>query len=342
MRVLNLLGTLLYHCAFGVARLGSLFYHWALDAIYGAPRVAAPMGSIAQSLRQAPASMPARNVHPADQMTAANSVANSVEATIGKPDTGELQASQEPVGASRLAVSGRVRTAQLCGPRGVIYGVMWLYLYPDLRIARRVLKVMDTHLAKSLKKDRFFFVDVPYEPASGYMVLMDQLHAECKVLLDKRRPEKLAKRLPVARPARMAQPPASAPVRAIEPAPPAVPVARPATVVAPSAPAVAAPVAPAARRRVNGDEYKGVVTVAGRTRRGTGDASYETFCLTINDGAREVPLFGNELERQAADLGVKPGDRIKVIFMGKQPTTIPGSTRPSYKNLYQLTRMEGA
>ena len=48
-----------------------------------------------------------------------------------------------------------------------------------------------------------------------------------------------------------------------------------------------------------------------------------------------------ELERQAADLKIKPGDKIKVIFMGKQQTTVPGSTRPSYKNLYQLTRMEG-
>ena len=56
--------------------------------------------------------------------------------------------------------------------------------------------------------------------------------------------------------------------------------------------------------------------------------------------ARRVALQV-ELERQAADLKIKPGDKIKVIFMGKQQTTVPGSTRPSYKNLYQLTRMEG-
>ncbi len=97
-----------------------------------------------------------------------------------------------------------------------------------------------------------------------------------------------------------------------------------------------------AQRRVRGDEYQGVVTTAGLTlRNGPDGGPYRTYCLTLNDGIREVPLFGMELERQACDQRIRPGDRVRVIYLGREPLQLPGRSRPSYKNLYQLTRMEG-
>ncbi len=341
MRVFNWLGILLYDALFGLVKLGFLLFKKSLDAIYGAPQIARSMPD-APVVKQAVPVFP-RDFQPTVQLAVPIATAQADALPTAAKVTVEPSV-QKAKPLANLAIADRVRTAQLYGPQGVVFGMMWLYLYPDLGIARRVFKVTDRHLIKLLDRDRFYFADVPYDPAMGYKVLLDKLHAECSVLLGKRRTDQREKRQSGVRTPRAAQAPAvvqaSSPVRAVEPIPVPAPTAVPVAAAPPQA-VEATQVAPAARRRVNGDEYKGIVTVAARTRRGSGTDSYETYCLTINDGAREIPLFGNELERQAADLKIKPGDKIKVIFMGKQQTTVPGSTRPSYKNLYQLTRMEG-
>jgi len=347
MRVFNLLGVLLFHSISGVAKLVLLVFNKSLDAIYGKPQIARA-APVAQKVMQSAAMVLPRDFQPTVQIAAAGMPATAVEAQAA-PAAGVEAAAPTSRPRANLATADRVRTAQLCGPHGVVLGMMWLYLYPEQGIARRVFKVTDPQLIRAFGKDRFYFADVPYDPATGSKVLLDKLHTECSVLLGKRRIDDRDKRQSNARAPRAAS--ASAVVAAPAPAlaakpdvravqPPAV-----APAVAPTqapAPAEASSVTPAARRRVSGDVYKGIVTVAGPTRRGTGKDSYETFCLTINDGIREIPLFGTELQRQAADLRIQHGDKVKVVFMGKQQTTVPGSNRPSYKNLYQLTRLEGS
>lgn len=339
-------GAPLFHLLAGAIRLGFMFFNWTLDRVYGAPVVSGPAFTQAPAPRHVAARVvpsSARDFQPTVQVVDVAQPAQAVPAALGPAKPAAAQEARRA-----LPVSDRVRTAQLCGPQGIVFGMMWLYLYPDLKIARRVLKVTDQQLARSLKKDRFFFADVPFEPLIGYKPLMDQLHTDCKALLDQRKPvtrEKkaapYAQQRPSAKAASVRPAPApqkAAPAVVAAPLPSVPPPATPAPVLPSGAPEVVAASTP--RRRVRGDEYRGVVTVAGQTtRNGEGGASYETFCLTINDGNREVPLFGTELERQARDLQIKPGDQVQVIFMGKQPTTVPGQTRPSYKNLYQLTRI---
>ena len=61
---------------------------------------------------------------------------------------------------------------------------MWVYLYDSARVARRVFKVADRDLITILRRDRFFFPDVPFEPAMGSKPIMDGLHKECQRLVD--------------------------------------------------------------------------------------------------------------------------------------------------------------
>ncbi|MDO8279821.1 MAG: hypothetical protein Q7T63_17055 [Burkholderiaceae bacterium] len=345
MRVFNLLGALLFHSIHGVVKLGLFVLNKSLDAVYGKPEIAR-VAPVAYKVKQGTASEPLRDFPPTVQVavTGTGPTADAAKA----PTNSALEPSDvKPRPRAHLATADRVRTAQLCGPHGIVLGMMWLYLYPEQGIARRVFKVTDPQLIRAFNKDRFYFADVPYEPATGSKALLDKLHTECSVLLGRRRIDDREKRQSNARAPRAGSASAvvAAPAPAAKPDVRAVQPAAVAPAVAPTqapAPAEASAVAPAARRRVSGDVYKGIVTVAGPTRRGTGKDSYETFCLTINDGVREIPLFGNELQRQAADLNIQQGEKVKVVFMGKQQTTVPGSNRPSYKNLYQLTRLEGS
>ena len=229
----------------------------------------------------------------------------------------------------------RVDKAELRGPGQILLGYMWVYLYDSARVARRVFKVADRDLITILRRDRFFFPDVPFEPAMGSKPIMDGLHKECQRLVD---PHK--KRLADQRERKKVE---VAPVKA---APKPAPVVVQATIATqPQEAAVAAPrsepsaVVPASARVVKGQVYAGVVTLAGMTKKvGRDGTPYETFCLTIHDGSKEVPLFGNELQRQSTDSRIRPGDRVSVVCMGEEPFLGRGGVL-MHKNLYQLTRL---
>jgi hypothetical protein len=307
--------------------------HLVLDRVYGPPQLAASGGTgfpFARSTRLRSAGRPA-GIAPSPASHGAET-----------PDSGSLPDLPTPA-ANVPSVSERICTARLVGPHGIVFGVMWLYLYPRLGIARRVLKVTDPALARALHRDRFVFNEVAIDGEAGSRGMLDQLHTECLAVLNRRKSRK--REQPPETPRQGAQ------SRAIGHSGPAQHQLAAATQFGASAAMEAAsadlveqvscPRPVAMSRRVRGDQYQGVVTTAGLTVRNDADGSpYRTYCLTVNDGAREVPLFGMELERQACDLRIRPGDRVRVVYMGREPLHLPGQARPSYRNLYQLARME--
>lgn len=240
-------------------------------------------------------------------------------------------------------VSSRVITIKLEADGGLPIGTAWIYLFDHdddgkpINKARRVLKFTNRPLARIIcgpDELRYFFKEVDYFPEKGTREISQQFVAEIKALLDKKqaivRTPKNDK--PKTRP--VAKQNDQVPVK---PAKAPLPVEKPQQVVVPQ---------PAhgpmkqVNRAVNGTTYEGVVVSAGMTQKnGQGNSSYSTFCLTLNDGHKETPLNGTEIQRQVKDLGIAIGDRIKVVSMGRQSVVVPGQEAPGWKNLFQITRL---
>jgi hypothetical protein len=300
--------------ALGASQIGASLVQRALDRFYGPPQLA--------HARAVPRPPKRR----ADERT--------VSASVNPPLPAAVAAEDQPVTVStdqvqKLPVAERVRTAKLVGRHGVTYGFMWLYLYPQQGMARRVLKITDPHLAKALKRKHFHFGEVPFDPVIGSTPLFDALHAECRQLLNGRRicvkevPPEQAE--PKGALSGKVDDSGAAARGERELSPHEAPQERTAATV------------PA----VQGEAYQGVVTSAGRALRTHADgASYNTFCLSLNDGKRDITLFGNELERLSGELRVRPGERVRVVFLGKQLATVPGKSSPVFRNRYQLERVE--
>lgn len=244
-------------------------------------------------------------------------------------------------------VSDRIKTVDLY--QGKLHlGVMWLYLYPHKKIARRVLKVHDSHLARALGRDRYYLQDVPFHDQLALDSIFGEFHKEVSKLLDRRAVQADKKR------SRERQKEASAegtPVVKASVLPVPTQAERKPTVVPPDVPKAVpeqpdttrvepAPAKPDSHRHVKGEAIEGTVTIARFTNKTSSEGgAYKTFCLTIHDGVREIPYFGAELQRHVSDLGIEPGQRIRVVYMGKQKVSQDGE--PSrYKNLYQVTRLD--
>jgi hypothetical protein len=304
--------------AHGVSQMGAGLLQRALNRVYGPPQLAKVWAERRRLIGAGDRHSTPIEPEVQPEVTA-----------VPEPATSTVR----PASASQLplAVAERIRTAKLIGPQNIVYGLMWLYLYPAPGIARRVFKVTDRHLAKALGKQYFNFSDVPFDPVAGCTPLFDDMHAECKRVLNGRGGAVRVKRLSQRR-AESLKPPLN------------VAVCRAAATERPEAPraiTVPAPATVAGVPAVQGEAYQGVVTSVGRTNRtGPDGASYNTFCLTLNDGAREIPLFGTELERLSVEQRVGPGDRVRIVFMGKVLTQVPGKNRPAFRNLYQLARVE--
>ena len=136
MRVFNLLGALLFHSIHGVVKLGLFVLNKSLDAVYGKPEIAR-VAPVAYKVKQGTASEPLRDFPPTVQVavTGTGPTADAAKA----PTNSALEPSDvKPRPRAHLATADRVRTAQLCGPHGIVLGMMWLYLYPEQGIARRV------------------------------------------------------------------------------------------------------------------------------------------------------------------------------------------------------------
>lgn len=256
---------------------------------------------------------------------------------VGRPTKIERLSAPRPV-------ADRVKTVELCAGH-LVLGVMWIYMYPELKIARRVFKVQDRLLANALGWDRWYYTDVPFDGKSGIEDIVKAFHTEVSRQLDQRivQAEKARTKERISQEQKAAQAAAAAPTA------PATEPPKTGKSPAASAPRVEVAqsrsdtgsdsVAAAHKRQVKGDAVVGTVTHAGMTRKPNGDGSwYNTFCLTIHDGVREIPLFGTELARLIADQGIRAGEKINVVFMGKQKMSSEGE-QPRFKNLYQVTRL---
>lgn len=327
---------------------------------YGKPQLPAtvqrPVGYAMPNRQQGPTAVSEPTNSQVSEKGTDASQAN--EAGHPVPDTaqrcGQLDGDADKV----LPVSDRVRTSTVVAS-GMTMGVLWLYLYPTESKARRVFKVLDAGLARALGFSRYYYPDVPYDPVEGTDRIMGDFKKLVACQLDRRpasagvrspkevKPQKVRAEADQGRKVRDALA-ALAPKASLQDdraeQQPASPVrkaqehdARPqSTSFESTVPDV---VAPAHMRKVRGSEQVGVITSSGVTQRPDGrGGSYKTFCLTLHDGSVELPMFGVELERQARDLGLRVGEKVRVVSMGRQ--TVDGEDGSKFrKNLYQVTRV---
>ena len=253
------------------------------------------------------------------------------------PDQGQLEGRCSP------QVSSRVLTIPLEADGGLPIGTAWIYLFERdasgkaLHKARRVLKFNNRALARVIcgpDEMRYFFKDVDYIPENGTREICDAFVGEIRKLLDRKQAFSKAAKMNVA-----AEKP-----KPIEAA--AMPKPDPVVVQAPALSPTSAPVLQKAmepmrpvNRTVKGQVYEGMVVSAGMSTKNGQNGSYSTFCLTLNDGEKEVPLNGTEIHRQVKDMGIQIGERVKVVSMGRSPIDVPGQEKQGWKNLYQITRL---
>lgn len=262
------------------------------------------------------------------------------------PSRGKQQPVGKPTKIERLpapgAVADRVKPVELYAGN-LLLGVMWIYMYPETEKARRVLKIQDRHLAQALGWNRWYYTDVPFNATHGIDDIVKTFHAEVSRQLNKRveqaekarAKERLKQEQKASQVAVKAEASSAAPAPQVVEQQPAKPTAAP----APKAESASNVIAPANKRHVKGETVSGTVTLAGMTKKLKDDgSSYNTFCLTIHDGVREIPLFGTELGRLVADMEIRAGEKINVVFMGKQKMSAEGEPA-RFKNLYQITRL---
>lgn len=267
---------------------------------------------------------------------------NKKQEAVGKPTKTE----RLPVPG---AVSDRIKTVELCSGK-LLLGVMWIYVYPESKKARRVLKIQDRHLAQALGWDRWYYADVPFDATQGIEPIVKAFHTEVSRQLDQRivqaekarakerfKQEQKAAHAAVKAEASTATP--SPQVVEQQPAKSMATLGSKTEVAQPLTAPASNVMAPANKRHVKGETVSGMVTLAGMTKKLNLDgSSYNTFCLTIHDGTREIPLFGTELGRLVADMEIRAGEKINVVFMGKQKMSVEGEPA-RFKNLYQITRL---
>lgn len=218
------------------------------------------------------------------------------------------------------------------------FGKAWIYLYKDAKIARRLLVIQDTHLARIVcgpGEHRYFFKDVEYLAERGTNDIVAEFMKEIQALLRKKRVvDQNVQPVPQASPVKVAKPSQPCPAEITTPVAPAAQ-----TPNKPAAPKEQKAATKPVNRSVTGQGFVGIVVDAARTTKQGPEGPYNTFCLTLNDGSRELPFNGAEVERLCRDLKIQVGERVKVVDMGKMDVTVPGVKHPRQKNLFQITRI---
>ncbi|EWS66674.1 hypothetical protein Y695_00082 [Hydrogenophaga sp. T4] len=329
--------------AFGVVRVVMIIISvpagWLLKLAFGRPQitpVARTSGVLSvprtaePKLDSAPSQVPEQTVKQAIEPVV------SVES---KPVAPNSAPSGHALGTLSTEGSDRIRTMELVSG-GLLVGVLWLYLYPNDKIVRRVFKVQDAGLSRVLGFKRYYYPDVSYVPADGSKgtdKLMDEFFDLVQNQLDRRTktavaraPQIKLKPIPIAKDKR------EKPVEAV------VEKAAPVVVTNQEQQASKPFINASAPMKVEGVPHVGLVSHLGMTRKPGKKGSYETFCLTLNDGKIEVPFFGVEIARLVEDMRIQPGERIKVVYMGKQDIPSTEGGQGYKKNLYKITRMDAA
>lgn len=287
-----------------------------------------------------PKATPMATEHPKKAVT----VPSGLDEKVAEPDSLIIKTAMDYLTQADLAVrppmkvASRILSTPLQTQKQTIFGYAWVYLYEQEGLARRVLKIHDKHLAKLIclpDESRYFFKDVAYDAKKGEVGTNEIERAfisEIQALLNRRGGRK--EREPYV----VQSAPASAKVESatVQGAPQMGP--------APVTPPQPEPVAPIVHKPVNrsveGEVHIGTVVGAGMTQKTDGKGeTYQTFCLTLNDGVREVPLTGAEMMRLCRDQNIRVGDKVKVVDMGRMDVRVPGAKMARWKNLYQLTRV---
>lgn len=319
------------------------------DIFIPPPQYAQGFGGATYAQNRQPA--PVNTVLPAVKVSSkeqAATVGNSVQ--VAERDPLVLRTPQELmpeqgqlIGRDVPSVSSRVLTVALEADGGLPIGTAWLYLFDrdesgaPLHKARRVLKFSNRALARLVcgaDESRYFFKDVEYIPENGTREITTQFISEIKALLDRKQGFAKVEKHRVQKEQLAVKPKELEVAAKPTPEPVSVPVTEP--VVKPIEVVPARPV----NRNVKGTAYEGCVVSVGMTEKNGRDGAYQTFCLTINDGQREVPLNGTEIQRQVNDMKIRIGEKIRVVDMGKSTLDVPGAAKPWMKNLFQITRME--
>lgn len=330
---LAILGKAIFMVLKGVIATVSAVGGFVIDRIYGRAVIVPAKSNVVSTKAKADPGSPVAKVTAKTMLDPsvveppkfdAAAPGNHAEASPAQPPQTQAEQSAAPL------IAQRVWTAELLGKGALKLGVLWVYTYPDQGKARRVFKVTNRALASALKRERWYMDDVAFDPLIGVRPILDQMGRDCAKLMN---------------------PPGQAPVRektaakakpmGAKPVAATVPTTQPAAAQAAKATAVEETISPTIvtpnhSRAVKGQTYTGRVTTAGMTNRGgyNGKAPYPSFCLTIHDGKVETPLFGAELQRQASDMQIKPGDQVRVVFMGKE--SLPNGYD---RNLYQVTKL---
>lgn len=246
--------------------------------------------------------------------------------------------------------SSRVITVTIEGAKGVAVGRIWLYLYRHDRKIRRVFRIEDEQVRAILgTKNRFYMTDVPWNVEGGDEELARVRHQSAmdveRIIVTSHsermkkntasprgRSEyqghvKIAADKPEPKAEKVVPSPAQAPVKPpLDNAPAAVAVEPQPT---PSAPTVSS-----VERPVAGRSYVGVISEMGRTTRQGSEGKYEAFCVKLESDGVHTPLYGVELEREIIERQAAPGDKVRVVFMQRQP--IEGQGPSKWKNLYKV------
>ena len=245
--------------------------------------------------------------------------------------------------------SSRVITVTIEGAKGVAVGRIWLYLYRHDRKIRRVFRIEDEQVRAILgTKNRFYMTDVSWNVEGGDQELARIRHQSAmdveriivsshnermkKNAVPKGSSEyqghvKIAADKPEPKAEKAIAAPAQAPIQTPTPElSSAVAVANQTT------PAVAA--VSSVERPVAGRSYVGVISEMGRTTRQGADGKYEAFCVKLESDGVHTPLYGVELEREIIERQAAPGDKVRVVFMQRQP--IEGQGPSKWKNLYKV------
>lgn len=269
-------------------------------------------------------------------------------------DAGTAVAAPKPQAPSGTALAGtvisapqkddfvaasRVRIANLTPGGNVNVARIWFYLYEDQKIIKRVFRPDDHQLRKLMGCDRYYMTNVPWDPKTGEAgidsIIKSSTEDVVRLVNDRHalragkpkggaRKEQAAApvKFTVAKPEQEVAKPAPIPVKAEAPKVEAKPV-----------PAV---VKESVARPVEGQEYIGTVAEMGSVPRSGGrNGTYNAFCLKLEKGGVHSTFYGVELEREILEHAVKAGDKVSVVYMGRQELPQQNGAS-SWKNLYKV------
>lgn len=212
-------------------------------------------------------------------------------------------------------------STEIIACKDVKIGTMIYYVYEGSGIVKRVFKIREAQVKAILKckKNSYYLTDLIWSPTDSDLTKVKSLTNEhLELLLTQSAAPK----------------PKGSPQHEVQKTTPKTVVAQKLQQSSNEQQTKPQPLRPPLRdainRKAQGDETVGVVASFGMTVRTKGGESFESFELAIDTNGVIARFYGVDLEREVRERGVKAGDTIKLISMGKQWLA------QSYKNLFAI------